>query len=61
MTVNLICPKCGHAISILCGGTTPRETFAGLLSSYMTCMCGELMQKTGPLYGPTEPISERKE
>ena len=61
MTVNLICPKCGHAISILCGGTTSRETFMELLNGYMTCKCGAFMQKTGPLYGPTEPISERKE
>lgn len=61
MTVNLICPQCGHAISILCGGTTSKETFTGLLSNYMTCMCGAFMQKTGALYGPAESISERKE
>ena len=44
-----------------CGGTTSRETFMELLNGYMTCKCGAFMQKTGPLYGPTEPISERKE
>lgn len=61
MTVNLVCPKCGNSIGLLCGGTTSRERFIELCNGYMTCKCGAFMQKTGPLYGPADKINERKE
>lgn len=47
MKLNLVCPKCGFAFGVMCPDTVPDDE----LKEIMTCPCGEMMVKTGALYG----------
>ena len=47
MKLNLVCPKRGFAFGVMCPDTVPDDE----LKEIMTCPCGEMMVKTGALYG----------